>query len=426
MTAEICILNREAVAMASDSAATVELATAEGRIYKYFPTVDKIFKVGNDAHTVGVMIYQSPSILDVPWETIIKLWSDDLGDRPLATLSDYATSLLEFVASLPDIKTPEQQQNHFRQTTDLFAATLLGKFNSAVQSELNKEGKLSAERLGEIAHEQIDAERDHWLGLDPLVLDVEDKVAAVIDQLGSQFDTTIDRVFTNPLTKDDRAAMTEAAGNLFFRDERAVLSYTGLVIAGYGQRDIFPSVRHYEIEGLIADFLKARLIDKFEAGIDPRQHARIIPFAQQDMVEAFIVGAEKVSVAELRSVAGARFNELAAAAQMSDEQRDETVNQALDKWDDAVKSYSNRRGSRVQFVIGMLPKRELAAMAETLVSLTSFKRRVSPEAESVGGPTDVAVISKSEGFRWFRRKDWDPLYPWESQPHGGYPPSQQP
>jgi len=41
-----------------------------------------------------------------------------------------------------------------------------------------------------------------------------------------------------------------------------------------------------------------------------------------------------------------------------------------------------------------LPRDELSAMAESLINLTSFKRRVSMQAENVGGPIDVAVITK--------------------------------
>ena len=420
MTAEICILNREAVAMASDSAATVELTTAEGRIFKYFPTVDKIFRVGNEVHTVGVMIYQSPVIMDVPWETLIKLWGDSLEDRRLPRVSDYADSLLAFVRSHPAIRAPDQQEHHFRQTAELFAATLLSSLDSRVRTEIDDQGQVSEARLGEITHQVINDERNRWLGLDDLTPNPQRQAKAVTDQYGSFLNRTIRRYFVNyPLTDEDRAAITEAAGNLFFRDARAVVAYTGLVIAGYGDDDIFPSVQHYEVEGLIADFLKARLIEEFKAGVDPKQHARIIPFAQQEMVRAFIVGAEEVSVAELKSFAETCFKELAATTRMSQARREAAVEAALAAWDEAVRRYANDRGSRVQLVVGMLPKRELAAMADTLVSLTSFKRRVSPEVESVGGPTDVAIISKSEGFRWFRRKDWDPLYPWESQPHGG-------
>ena len=54
----------------------------------------------------------------------------------------------------------------------------------------------------------------------------------------------------------------------------------------------------------------------------------------------------------------------------------------------------------------MLPKDELAAMAESLINLTSFKRKVSMEEETVGGPIDVAVISKGDGFIWIKRKHY--------------------
>jgi hypothetical protein len=51
---------------------------------------------------------------------------------------------------------------------------------------------------------------------------------------------------------------------------------------------------------------------------------------------------------------------------------------------------------------------ELAVMAETLVSLTSFKRKMSRDAETVGGDIDVAVISKGDGYIWVKRKHYFP------------------
>lgn len=47
-----------------------------------------------------------------------------------------------------------------------------------------------------------------------------------------------------------------------------------------------------------------------------------------------------------------------------------------------------------------------AAMAESLVNLTSFKRKMSMDAETVAGPIDVAVISKGDGFIWIKRKHY--------------------
>ena len=51
-------------------------------------------------------------------------------------------------------------------------------------------------------------------------------------------------------------------------------------------------------------------------------------------------------------------------------------------------------------VIATFPKEDLAAIAESLVNLTSFQRKILREAETVGGPIDVAVISKGDGFIW--------------------------
>lgn len=45
-------------------------------------------------------------------------------------------------------------------------------------------------------------------------------------------------------------------------------------------------------------------------------------------------------------------------------------------------------------------------MAETLINLTSFKRHVTHDAETVGGPIDVAVVSKGDGFIWIKRKHY--------------------
>ncbi len=53
-----------------------------------------------------------------------------------------------------------------------------------------------------------------------------------------------------------------------------------------------------------------------------------------------------------------------------------------------------------------MPRDELARVDETLVSLTSFRQRVTMSDETVGGPIDVAVISKGDGFIWIKRKHY--------------------
>ena len=66
----------------------------------------------------------------------------------------------------------------------------------------------------------------------------------------------------------------------------------------------------------------------------------------------------------------------------------------------------NQRTRTTLDAVAALPKDELAAMAESLVSLTILKRRVSMTAETVGGAIDVAVISKGDGLIWVKRKHY--------------------
>lgn len=56
--------------------------------------------------------------------------------------------------------------------------------------------------------------------------------------------------------------------------------------------------------------------------------------------------------------------------------------------------------------VSALPKEEMALLAEALVDLTSLKRKVDSQLQSVGGPVDVAVISKGDGFIWMKRKHY--------------------
>jgi hypothetical protein len=56
--------------------------------------------------------------------------------------------------------------------------------------------------------------------------------------------------------------------------------------------------------------------------------------------------------------------------------------------------------------VSVLPKEELAILAESLVNLTALKQKMSMDSETVGGSIDVAVISKGDGFVWIKQKQY--------------------
>jgi hypothetical protein len=75
----------------------------------------------------------------------------------------------------------------------------------------------------------------------------------------------------------------------------------------------------------------------------------------------------------------------------------------IDDLNDYIKSnYTDKLLDTVAF----LSKEDLADMAESLVRMTCLKRHITTDEESVGGPVDVAVITKGDGFVWIKRKHY--------------------
>ncbi|MDE0111140.1 MAG: hypothetical protein OXN84_02470 [Albidovulum sp.] len=77
MTAEIAILNKSAVALAADSAMTIQ---GTGKIYP----VDKLFALSKH-HPIGVMISDNAEFMGVPREAIIKMYRVQIGQMSKST-----------------------------------------------------------------------------------------------------------------------------------------------------------------------------------------------------------------------------------------------------------------------------------------------------------------------------------------------------
>lgn len=56
--------------------------------------------------------------------------------------------------------------------------------------------------------------------------------------------------------------------------------------------------------------------------------------------------------------------------------------------------------------LDILDKEDMAELVESLISITHLNRRITMSEEGVGGPIDVAIISKSDGFIWKKRKHY--------------------
>ena len=95
MTAEIAVMNQEAVALAADSAVTI-VDGEDQEITKIFTSANKLFALSR-YHSVGAMIYGNTRLGNVPWETVIELYRDQLGTEEKDTIEDYTEDFIQFI-----------------------------------------------------------------------------------------------------------------------------------------------------------------------------------------------------------------------------------------------------------------------------------------------------------------------------------------
>ncbi len=62
--------------------------------------------------------------------------------------------------------------------------------------------------------------------------------------------------------------------------------------------------------------------------------------------------------------------------------------------------------TRASLIAPAMPVQDAIALADFLVDLTKRYVRFLPGADTVGGDTDICVVTKHEGFKWVRRKHY--------------------
>jgi hypothetical protein len=413
MTAEIVIMNKTAVALAADSAVTLQSQSENSVQQKIYNTTNKLFSLSK-YHPVGIMVYGNAEILRMPWEVIIKMYRDDLGKRSFGTIREHAG---DFITFLEGFFSAKEQQRHFSyRTAQYYYAEIRTTIKSRVEKVFEQEGEIHHDQLVNIVDDTIAQAHAQLEEADRLPNLREGIELQLAETYGETIDRSIENVFEKlPMSDVRRSQLKEIASLAFTKWFPPDVS--GVVVAGFGTVQRFPAITAIQVDGVVNDTLK--YVTVHEQQIDSDTIAMILPFAQQEMVSTFMEGVDPRYEEVLNGYLTQLFDEYPrvlvnslVSSTVDEKQKllDALLQQSkgmLADLKDLLAKY--RRQMYVDPIIGVvsvLPKDELAAMAESLVNLTSFKRRVSMEAETVGGPIDVAVISKGDGFVWIKRKHY--------------------
>lgn len=398
MTAEITVMNQHAVALAADSAATV----AGTKIF----AADKIFALSK-YEPVGIMVYGAASTMNVPWHTIIKLYRAQLGTQKFDSLRGYVDDFLAFMAS-DRVLFPDEQREFFAYSS---ARQRFAELRKGAVAEVDRvaraNGGITDREARKVVLTRI---RDTQRGMSSMTRHPgirQPTIKKLRATYAPQIDAAADDIFEAlSLTKTARAQLHDIAIACWTKADLA--GDSGLVFAGFGHRDVFPSVISVEVDGVLLDQPIYWDQTSPPSAITHYNRANVRGFAQHDVIGMFMEGvtpayqkfveeffqkvistlASTLSTPQNAALAQARDDLLATfATELANHRHEQYVDPVLN-------------------VVASLPKDELASLAESLVNLTSLKRRISWDHETVGGEIDVAVISKGDGFVWIRRKHY--------------------
>lgn len=420
MTAEIAVFNKSAVSLAADSAVTI---SGEPGVNKIYNGADKLFALSKH-HPVGIMVYGSADLCGIPWEMIIKQFRKELGNSSYDTIEGYADKFWGFLCERKNIIPLDVRENYLIDTYSnrFFPSFINHVENNRIDTIIDETGERPSitetyEIIEEEAHIILNGlkEKPFFEGFD------DDDIVASLE-----FTRNLSRLICEEkLHKEDGIDIPEslcgAIAELFAYITCKKSPFgrnTGLVFAGYGEKEFMPAILAYDVLGYYKDKLRysPNLHKSSSGGL-----CGVTAYAQEEEVETFLHGISH----QLKSfmMDGIEFEkekimviaeEKLSSINLSEDDSDnvlkafkETISERFDKYQEIIETHiEDSYTSKVTEMIEFLPKQDLAYMAESLVNLTAFKRKVSYDNETVGGPIDVAIISKGDGFIWVKRKHY--------------------
>lgn len=410
MTAIVGVLNRRGVAFAADSAATHTSNSGQ----KITNHANKIF-VLSKYYPVGITLYNNLDFMGIPWESVIKMYRDDLKKGNHPTLDDYIKSFWAYIKKncLGQLKSDQLQDmqliatNYQNEVNNYALQQIGGAITPANENQFFQHYSTKLDEF-KTAFQQSKA---------------DDYKTYKTTEFKKYAKAAIDVALSNLLAMqncpaDLRSKFEESLFAWLCHTSHNYFNYTGLVFFGFGEKELFPSYKEYKVSIAIDNRIKYVLNSTYEISNSINRRAVIAPFAQSDVTNTVIRAVEddlrqhfyddnKTVIQGFRDEIVAQLTQAGAPQQLVDILNALDVEKYATDYKKGMDDYiqSHYIDSLIE-TIAYLSKEDLADIAESLVRMTCIKRHVTSSLETVGGPVDVAVITKGDGFIWMKRKHY--------------------
>ncbi len=355
-------MNQDVIALAADSAITVDSE-------KTYNGVNKIFMLSNDP-PMGIMIFGLAKFENISMETLIKEYSKKTDFEKLKNIINIKKDFLEYLSKV----TPTTRIDEF-----------LDYHLENFKEELNQQKNICGEKefyefIKDFSNVEIFESLKNAFE--------SEKYTKKFEKLIKEYDET--KININNLKKCFCSYITNIS--------------TGVIIAGFNKEDMFPSCVSFNIIGNINDkILYCNMGTKLNYS-----EPLILPFAQTDVISTYLSGIDeniedqlKQEFEQLIKIYTSKIYNAQSTKEL--EEVNDIKKLLINKFNDNINILKKDFYLPILETVDSLPKEELGNLASTMIEITSLKRKIDSNLESVGGNIDVALISKGDGFIWKKR-----------------------
>lgn len=397
MSVGVCIINQNGIALAADSAGTFTNQNNK----MFYNSVNKVFSLSKN-NILGAIAYGNLSIYNVSVDQILKEFSKYL---------DETEKINDFFEIIPLFKKfIEEKNDYYKFNLDesrickCYITELVNKWGAKINAVIDE--KEAEEKI-----EQILSELNTFINNSDRFVEF-DVVEYIKGFYQDYYDSEIDRVVSKlNLYSDKKTTLWELICTYFQLPLKSEAeSKTGIFFAGYGAEDAHPKFIKIDIFQIINGKLKYSEISRFE---ESRLGARIVPLAQEDVILTFCKGMSNVYLGNIPQFAESMVN--ATIDKLPSTFDSVQKNEIKNAFSNYKKELSQKINEQIEKnnidpllkSVMLISPLEMSFLAESLVNITALKRTyaIDGNQQTVGGPTDVAILTKCDGFVWIKKKN---------------------
>jgi len=403
MTSQLILMNGFGVAVASDSVVTM------GGTRRTYDTAEKVIPL-NFPHRLAVLHSGAVRLHGLPFSVLVAEWASSLGDVPLRSVDQYRSSFISWLES-----------NHQWFSTEVEFGDFIYQLEDAYKLIRNEMLEVAENQDPETPEEKVLAVISEWTerlsGAPEFVSASESWVESVWRKREEKIRERLEYWFDDVVRSEEIDEMIVTYSRNYIR-QGLFLCRAELAFVGYGREEILPAWAGVHVAG----FLEGELltIDGDSQSADPlsRPYFGIVPLGQTEAIDLFLKGEDQGSVNCARRAAAREIESTRQSIHelIIDEETKELIEQKFDELQQnartAIHEESWKRAEEVfleplRNAMAGLPVADLAVVAKSLVELQALRQTTTAEIGTVGGPIDVATISRDIGFRWIRHKTID-------------------